>query len=147
MCELVTKQAPDFTAQAVMPDNTIGELNLSDYRGKYVILFFYPLDFTFVCPSEIIAFDKKLDAFKEKGCEVLGVVSGDALRLAVGVVLAYVAVYIAVLGDGEADRCGDDAVGLVGGALAHDAVGYLSGPERREPPRLGDGLAVGGQYA
>jgi peroxiredoxin (alkyl hydroperoxide reductase subunit C) len=73
VCELVTKEAPDFTAQAVMADNSIGELKLSDYRGKYVVLFFYPLDFTFVCPSEIIAFDKKLDAFKEKGCEVIGV--------------------------------------------------------------------------
>ncbi len=73
MCELVTKEAPDFAAQAVMGDSTMGELKLSDYRGKYVLLFFYPLDFTFVCPSEIIAFDKKLDAFKEKGCEVIGV--------------------------------------------------------------------------
>jgi len=73
MSELVTKEAPDFTAQAVMGDNAMGELKLSDYRGKYVCLFFYPLDFTFVCPSEIIAFDKKLDAFKEKGCEVIGV--------------------------------------------------------------------------
>lgn len=73
MSTLVTKEAPDFTAQAVMPDNSIGELKLSSYRGKYVVLFFYPLDFTFVCPSEIIAFDKKLDAFKEKNCEVIGV--------------------------------------------------------------------------
>jgi len=72
MCELVTKEAPDFTAQAVMPDNTIGELTLSSYRGKYVVLFFYPLDFTFVCPSEIIAFDKQLAAFKERNCEVIG---------------------------------------------------------------------------
>ena len=73
MCNLVTKEAPDFTAQAVMPDNTIAELKLSSYRGKHVCLFFYPLDFTFVCPSEIIAFDKQLAAFKEKGCEVIGV--------------------------------------------------------------------------
>jgi len=73
MSELVTKEAPDFTAQAVMADNSIGELKLSSYKGKYVCLFFYPLDFTFVCPSEIIAFDKKIDAFKEKGCEVIGV--------------------------------------------------------------------------
>ena len=73
MCTLVTKEAPDFVAQAVMPDNTFGELKLSSYRGKYVVLFFYPLDFTFVCPSEIIAFDKKLSTFKEKGCEVIGV--------------------------------------------------------------------------
>ncbi len=48
MSTLVTKEAPDFTAQAVMPDNSIGELSLSAHRGKYVLLFFYPLDFTFV---------------------------------------------------------------------------------------------------
>lgn len=70
---LVTKEAPDFTAQAVMPEGNFAELKLSSYRGKYVVLFFYPLDFTFVCPSEIIAFDKKLDGFKEKNCEVIGV--------------------------------------------------------------------------
>lgn len=73
MCNLVTKEAPDFTAQAVLADNSIAELKLSAYRGKYVCLFFYPLDFTFVCPSEIIAFDKKHAAFKERGCEVIGV--------------------------------------------------------------------------
>lgn len=73
MCTLVTQKAPDFTAQAVMPDNTIKELKLSSYQGKYVCLFFYPLDFTFVCPSEIIAFDKKLAAFQERHCEVIGV--------------------------------------------------------------------------
>ena len=48
-------------------------MNLTSFRDKYVLLFFYPLDFTFVCPSEIIAFDKKIDAFKEKNCEVIGV--------------------------------------------------------------------------
>jgi peroxiredoxin (alkyl hydroperoxide reductase subunit C) len=69
---LVTREAPDFTAQAVMPDNTFKELKLSDYRGKHVVLFFWPLDFTFVCPSEIIAFDAQLDEFKERGCEVIG---------------------------------------------------------------------------
>jgi peroxiredoxin (alkyl hydroperoxide reductase subunit C) len=73
MCCLVTKPAPDFTATAVMPDNTFAELRLSSYRGKYVLLFFYPLDFTFVCPSEIIAFDKALAKFKQKNTEVLGV--------------------------------------------------------------------------
>jgi len=73
MCELVTKEAPDFSAQAVMPNNTFSELKLSSYRGKYVVLFFYPLDFTFVCPSEIIAFDKALDKFKEKNAEVIGI--------------------------------------------------------------------------
>ncbi len=73
MSSLVTNEAPDFTAQAVLPDNTFADLKLSDYRGKYVVLFFYPLDFTFVCPSEIIAFDKALAEFKEKNAEVIGV--------------------------------------------------------------------------
>jgi len=74
MSFLVTKPAPDFTAAAVMPDNTINEeFKLSDYKGKYVVLFFYPLDFTFVCPSEIIAFDKALSRFQEKGCEIISV--------------------------------------------------------------------------
>jgi peroxiredoxin (alkyl hydroperoxide reductase subunit C) len=73
MSVLVTKEAPEFTAQAVMPDNTIGEVKLSSYRGKYVVLFFYPLDFTFVCPSEIIAFDRAVKKFKEKNTVVLGI--------------------------------------------------------------------------
>ncbi|RKX29976.1 MAG: peroxiredoxin [Candidatus Zixiibacteriota bacterium] len=73
MSSLVTKEAPDFTAQAVMADNSFAELKLSEYRGKYVVLFFYPLDFTFVCPSEIIAFDKALEKFKAKNAEVIGV--------------------------------------------------------------------------
>ncbi len=73
MSTLVTKQAPDFTAQAVLPDNSCGELTLSSYRGKYVVLFFYPLDFTFVCPSEIIAFDKALKKFEAKNTQVIGV--------------------------------------------------------------------------
>mgnify|MGYP003573629101 CR=1 FL=1 len=70
---LVTKQAPDFKATAVMGDNSFVEVNLSDYRGKHVVLFFYPLDFTFVCPSEIIAFNKKLDEFKSRNTEVIGI--------------------------------------------------------------------------
>ena len=73
MSTLVTKQAPDFTAEAVMPDNSIKELTLSSYGGKYVILYFYPLDFTFVCPSEILAFDKALKQFQDKNTEVIGV--------------------------------------------------------------------------
>lgn len=73
MCTLVTQAAPDFTATAVMPDDSFQELSLGGYRGKCVVLFFYPLDFTFVCPSEIIAFDKALAKFKKKGAEVLGV--------------------------------------------------------------------------
>lgn len=73
MKTLVTREAPDFTAQAVMPDNSFAELTLSSYRGKHLILFFYPLDFTFVCPSEILAFNRAVDGFKEKNCELIGV--------------------------------------------------------------------------
>ena len=73
MSALVTNEAPDFTAQAVMADNSFAELTLSSYRGKYVVLFFYPLDFTFVCPSEIIAFDKAVSAFESKNAQLIGV--------------------------------------------------------------------------
>jgi peroxiredoxin (alkyl hydroperoxide reductase subunit C) len=73
MSVLVTRKAPEFTAQAVMPNNSIEELSLSSYAGKYVLMFFYPLDFTFVCPSEILAFNRALDEFKKRDCAVLGV--------------------------------------------------------------------------
>ena len=75
MSFLIGKKAPDFTATAVMPDNQINEnFVLSKYlKGKKGILFFYPLDFTFVCPSEIIAFDKKIDEFRKRNTEVVGV--------------------------------------------------------------------------
>ena len=59
MSTLVTKAAPSFTAEAVLGDGSIQEISLSDYKGQYVLLYFYPLDFTFVCPTEIIAFNKK----------------------------------------------------------------------------------------
>lgn len=74
MSVLVTKPAPDFTATAVMPDNSFDEaFSLSRYKGKsYVVLFFYPLDFTFVCPSELIAFDNRIDKFKERNVQVVG---------------------------------------------------------------------------
>ena len=72
---LVGKKAPDFTVPAVLGDGTIvDEFSLSEaIRGKYGILFFYPLDFTFVCPSELIALDHRMDAFKERNVEVIGV--------------------------------------------------------------------------
>lgn len=72
---LVGKKAPDFVASAVLGDNTIVDnFKLSEQiKGKYALLFFYPLDFTFVCPSEILAFDHRLAAFKEKNVEVIGV--------------------------------------------------------------------------
>ena len=69
---LVTKPAPEFKTQAVMPDNSIQEVSLSDYSGKKVVLFFYPLDFTFVCPTELLAFDKRLAEFEKRGVQVLG---------------------------------------------------------------------------
>ncbi len=73
MAVLVGKPAPDFKAQAVMPDGSFKELTLSEMKGQYVVLFFYPLDFTFVCPSEIIAFHNKVKDFKERNCELIGV--------------------------------------------------------------------------
>ena len=74
MAVLVSKPAPDFTATAVMGDNEIREFTLSkEINGKYAVIFFYPLDFTFVCPSELIAFDHRLDEFKSRGVEVIGV--------------------------------------------------------------------------
>ena len=69
---LVTKPAPDFKTQAVMPDNTIQEVSLADYKGKKVVLFFYPLDFTFVCPTELLAFNKRLGEFESRDTQVLG---------------------------------------------------------------------------
>ena len=69
---LVTKIAPDFTATTVMPDNSFKDITLSDYRGKKVVLFFYPLDFTFVWPSELIAFNNRIDEFEKREVQVLG---------------------------------------------------------------------------
>ncbi|VAX22601.1 Alkyl hydroperoxide reductase subunit C-like protein [hydrothermal vent metagenome] len=69
----VQSPAPDFKATAVMPNKTFKEnLSLADYKGKWVVLFFYPLDFTFVCPTEITAFSDRVGDFKELGAEVLG---------------------------------------------------------------------------
>ena len=73
MSVLVGKPAPDFKAAAVMADGTInGEFKLSDYKGKYVVLFFYPLDFTFVCPTELIAFSKRNKEFEDRDVQVIG---------------------------------------------------------------------------
>ncbi|WP_069632276.1 peroxiredoxin [Campylobacter pinnipediorum] len=72
---LVTKKAQDFTAAAVLGNNQIvGDFNLYKNIGeKGAVVFFYPMDFTFVCPSEIIAFDKRYDEFKSRGIEVIAV--------------------------------------------------------------------------
>lgn len=75
MSVLVGKQAPDFTVPAVLADGQIVDsFSFSAAtRGKYAVVFFYPLDFTFVCPSELIAFDHRIDEFKSRGVEVIGV--------------------------------------------------------------------------
>lgn len=75
MSSLIGKKAPDFTAAAVMPDDSIvNALTLSEYlKGSYGLIFFYPLDFTFVCPSEIIAFSNRMDKFAELNTKVVGV--------------------------------------------------------------------------
>jgi peroxiredoxin (alkyl hydroperoxide reductase subunit C) len=74
MSVLVAQAAPDFKAQAVMPDGSISEVSLADYRNKkYVLLFFYPLDFTFVCPTEIIAFSDRAEEFEKLDVQILGV--------------------------------------------------------------------------
>ncbi len=71
-CLRVGQLAPDFETTAVV-DEEFQEIKLSNYRGKYVVLFFYPLDFTFVCPTEITAFSDRYDEFKALNTEVLGV--------------------------------------------------------------------------
>jgi peroxiredoxin (alkyl hydroperoxide reductase subunit C) len=74
MSVLVAQPAPDFTAAAVMLDGSINEaFRLSDLKGQYIVLFFWPLDFTFVCPSEIIAHDHRVSKFKDLGVQVVGV--------------------------------------------------------------------------
>ncbi len=74
MAVLVGKPAPDFTATAVLANNEIKEITLSSFtKGKYTVVFFWPFDFTFVCPTEIIAFDHRLEEFKKRNVEVIGV--------------------------------------------------------------------------
>lgn len=70
----VGKPAPNFKATAVMPDNSFkDDFSLEDYRGKYVVVFFWPLDFTFVCPTEILEFNKFLPEFEKRNTQVIGV--------------------------------------------------------------------------
>ncbi|WP_057831960.1 peroxiredoxin [Colwellia sp. TT2012] len=75
MSVLVGRQAPDFTAAAVLASGEIVDsFTLSEaIKGKKAVVFFYPLDFTFVCPSELLAFDHRMDEFKSRGVEVIGV--------------------------------------------------------------------------
>ena len=75
MTTLVCKNAPDFNAVAVMKDGSINEkFNLYSYiKDSYAIIFFYPLDFTFVCPSEILEFNRQISMFEQKNCKVIGI--------------------------------------------------------------------------
>lgn len=74
MSVLVAREAPDFCSSAVLADGSIvSDFKLSDFKGKYVILFFWPLDFTFVCPSEIIAHNHRVEQLRERGVEVIGI--------------------------------------------------------------------------
>ena len=73
MSVLVGKKAPEFKAAAVMADGTINpDFTLKNYAGKHVVLFFYPLDFTFVCPTELIAFSRRIKEFEDRGVQVIG---------------------------------------------------------------------------
>lgn len=69
-CPKIRHPAPNFEAQAW--DDGFKKVKLADFKGKYLVLFFWPLDFTFVCPTEIIEFSDKSPKFKEIGCEVVG---------------------------------------------------------------------------
>src|SRR5438309_1739396 len=71
MESLVQKAAPQFSAEALVGEE-FKQIKLSDFRGKWVCLFFYPLDFTFVCPTEITAFNDAYKSFKELNCEIVG---------------------------------------------------------------------------
>jgi len=68
----VGKPAPYFDEEAVVGDE-FTRVKLSDYKGKYLVLFFYPLDFTFVCPTEILAFSDRAEEFRKINCEIVGV--------------------------------------------------------------------------
>lgn len=68
----IGKPAPSFTAGAYHNGNIDLKISLSDYRGKWVLLFFYPLDFTFVCPTELIELGKMQEEFEAEGCQILG---------------------------------------------------------------------------
>lgn len=73
MSVLVGKKAPEINAPAVMADGTINpSFSLADYKDKYIVLFFYPLDFTFVCPTELIAFSHRIDEFEKRNVQVIG---------------------------------------------------------------------------
>ncbi len=72
MASIIGRQAPDFTLEAVS-GSQIKKISLADYENRWLIVFFYPLDFTFVCPTEILAFSDRIDEFRSLGADILGV--------------------------------------------------------------------------
>lgn len=72
MTSLIGHEAPNFVAQAVKNGDII-DVQLKDYRGRFVVLLFYPLDFTFVCPTELLAFEEKIQLFRDRNCEILAI--------------------------------------------------------------------------
>lgn len=70
---LVTKNAPDFNANAVFPGKKIDQFSLSSWKGKYIILLFYPMDFSLLCPTEILAFHQRLKEFHDRGCKIAAI--------------------------------------------------------------------------
>jgi alkyl hydroperoxide reductase subunit AhpC len=69
---IIGQRAPEFSGKAAL-HGEITDLSLADFKGKWLVLFFYPLDFTFVCPTELVAFDKAFNRFKAAGAEIVGV--------------------------------------------------------------------------
>jgi peroxiredoxin (alkyl hydroperoxide reductase subunit C) len=72
MTTLIGYEAPNFVAQAVKNGEII-DVHLKDYKGKFVVLLFYPLDFTFVCPTELVAFEERIEEFRKRNCEILAI--------------------------------------------------------------------------
>jgi tryparedoxin peroxidase (2-Cys peroxiredoxin) len=71
MSNVIGKPAPDFSCDALKPDGSFGKVSLADYKGKWLVLFFYPLDFTFVCPTEIVQYSDRVKEFNDIGAEVV----------------------------------------------------------------------------
>lgn len=72
MTTLIGHEAPNFIAQAVKKGEIV-DVHLKDYKGKFVVLLFYPMDFTFICPTELVAFEEKIAEFEKRNCEVLAI--------------------------------------------------------------------------
>ena len=70
---LIGKPAPNFKATAYLPSGDYKDIELTDYRGKYVVLYWYPGDWTFVCASELLAFSERKEEFSKRGVEILGI--------------------------------------------------------------------------